>query len=147
MSDQRTEPVYEIDLRDLADEGAGPVVIPDADPDPAPETVTLPTEGEALAGDPPPGDVPALLEMPAHPRPARRRIACERLGYQRARAAVDPLLERLQDPERGVRIKAADALALIGDERAIEPLERARAADPDLGVAQAMERAARTLAG
>lgn len=95
----------------------------------------------------PPNDVTALIELLGDPRPDRRRIACERLGFRRARDAVEPLLERLSDPERGVRIKAADALALIGDERALRPLERARAADSDPGVAQAMRRAARTLAG
>lgn len=96
--------------------------------------------------DPPPEDLPSLLELLADPRPERRRIACERLGSLRARSAVEALLERLADPERGVRIKAADALALIGDERALEGLERARAADPDPGVTMAMRRAALALA-
>lgn len=86
------------------------------------------------------GELSSLLAQLGHPRPEHRRIACERLGFIRAVSAVEPLVERLADPERGVRIKAADALALIGDERALEGLERARASDPDPGVAMAVER-------
>lgn len=86
------------------------------------------------------GNLSSLLAQLGHPRPERRRIACERLGFIRSASAVEPLVKRLGDPERGVRIKAADALALIGDEAALEGLERARASDPDPGVAMAVER-------
>lgn len=105
--------------------------------------------GPGMGGhvDPPPADVPVLLAMLTDPRPDRRRVACERLGYQRVREAVEPLLERLADPERGVRIKAADALAMIGDGGAGAELRQHAASDPDAGVALAMDRAARALAG
>ena len=86
-------------------------------------------------------DLASLLEQLGHPLPERRRIACERLGFLRARSAVAPLAERLADPERGTRIKAADALAQIGDEGALESLERSHASEPDPGVALAIERA------
>lgn len=107
------------------------------------------TDGGTRSGpdpfDPPPEEVPSLMELLGDPRPERRRIACERLGFKRARSAVGPLVERLEDPERGVRIKAADALAVIGDERALDALERAGTTDPDPGVALAMRRAAQAL--
>ena len=86
-------------------------------------------------------DLASLLEQLGHPLPERRRIACERLGFMRARSAVAPLAERLADPERGTRIKAADALAQIGDDGALESLERSHASEPDPGVALAIERA------
>lgn len=102
-------------------------------------------EGEPSAAEPPvrpaSEDVPALLDRLSDRSPQRRRIACERLGVLRAGSAVEPLLARLADPERGVRIKAADALALIGDQRSLEGLKGVHASEPDEGVAQALGRA------
>ena len=99
------------------------------------------TEPRGVSDHPGSEGLSELIDQLADRRPEHRRIACERLGFMRARSALEALVERLADPERGVRIKAADALGLIGDERALEGLERARASDPDPGVAMALERA------
>jgi len=53
-----------------------------------------------------------------------RTTSCSALGRIRARAAVGPLLNALDDDVPAVRALAARALAEIGDPRAIEPLQR-----------------------
>ncbi|SDJ84053.1 HEAT repeat-containing protein [Methanoculleus thermophilus] len=50
---------------------------------------------------------------------------------------VDGLILALSDPEEIVRQTAAEALGLVGDERAIEPLARLKFLDPDAGVRRA----------
>ncbi|HOI14023.1 MAG TPA: HEAT repeat domain-containing protein [Methanoculleus sp.] len=50
---------------------------------------------------------------------------------------IDGLVAALSDPAEIVRLTAAEALGLVGDERAIEPLERLKFSDPDTGVRRA----------
>ena len=75
----------------------------------------------------------------------RRRITAERLGAMRVREAVEPLIDRLQDPDPGVRIKAAGALGRIGDQRAVHALKRSLIWDPDARVVVAIGNGLREL--
>lgn len=93
------------------------------------------------------GATEQLIEELGEDRPDRRRIAAERLGQMRVRQSVDALLERLQDPDRGVRIKAAEALGRIGEQRATHGLKKAFIWDPDSGVVVAIGNSIRKLAG
>ena len=45
------------------------------------------------------------------------------LGLILDRQAVEPLINALQDRDKGVRCAAAEALGLLGDTRAIEALQ------------------------
>lgn len=51
-----------------------------------------------------------------------RRIACIQLGEKRGSAVVEALIEALNDPKEEVSIAAGEALAKIGDQRAIQAL-------------------------
>lgn len=82
-------------------------------------------EGQAIA---------RFMDDLSHPSPDRRRVAADRLGARRVAEAVGPLIERLQDVDRGVRRKAAQALGRIGDRDAGEALRRAHTAEPDPSV-------------
>ncbi|MDD2472365.1 MULTISPECIES: HEAT repeat domain-containing protein [unclassified Methanoculleus] len=50
---------------------------------------------------------------------------------------IDGLIRALLDPADTVRLAAAEALGLAGDERALEPLERLKFTDPDVGIRRA----------
>jgi len=55
----------------------------------------------------------------------------------RRKRAIDGLIEALSDQEDIVRLTAVEALGTVGDERALEPLERLKFSDPDMGVRRA----------
>jgi HEAT repeat protein len=57
-----------------------------------------------------------------------RFVAAQLLGYHRAGDAVDELCQGLADSSLWVRLESARALGLIGDTRAVAPLERLFAA-------------------
>ncbi|WP_292520183.1 HEAT repeat domain-containing protein [Methanoculleus sp.] len=59
------------------------------------------------------------------------------IDAMRRRRDIDGLVEALSDPEEIVRLTAAEALGLVGDERALEPLERLKFSDSDAGVRRA----------
>src|SRR5262249_40436246 len=71
------------------------------------------------------------------PNPESRILSIERLARLRDPAALKPLTELLaSDKDLRVRVKAAEALADLGDKRAVEPLMAAAvAATPDLRAA------------
>ena len=79
------------------------------------------------------------------PSPVVRSWAAHALGSMRDRQAVPVLIVSLRDDDFRVRRAAAVALANIGDERAIPPLERARAAEP-WWRRRALTKACRTIA-
>ena len=58
-----------------------------------------------------------------------RADAAEKLGLMRSKAAVEPLVQRMNDPEPEVRIRAARALGLIRGRTSIRPIVGALA-DP-----------------
>lgn len=93
------------------------------------------------------GTVRDLIAALSDRRPDERRIACEQLGSLASPEAVEPLIERLSDPDRGVRIKAADALGRIGDRRALHALKRAYIWDPDSSVVVSLGEAIRRISG
>jgi HEAT repeat protein len=70
-----------------------------------------------------------------------RQMAAIGLGYSGSRASVEALIESLGDRDAGVRSAAAWALGEIEDSRAIEPLTRALAEDPDPAVRSQAARA------
>jgi HEAT repeat protein len=86
-----------------------------------------------------------LVEQLRHRRPDRRRRAVLALGAMRAVGALSALVDRLHDPDAGVRAAAATTLGAIADPRAAEPLKRAFVSDPDMGVVAAIEPALRNL--
>lgn len=47
---------------------------------------------------------------------------------------IEGLIAALTDPDEIIRLTAAEALGAVGDERAIEPLERLKFSDPDASV-------------
>lgn len=51
-----------------------------------------------------------------------RAAAAEALGWAKSPDAVEPLIERLADPNNQTRINAMYALGKIGDQRAVQPL-------------------------
>ena len=55
----------------------------------------------------------------------------------RRRRDIDGLVAALFEPEEIVRLTAAEALGSVGDERALEPLQRLKFSDPDAGVRRA----------
>ncbi len=55
----------------------------------------------------------------------------------RRRRDINGLIRALSDPAGIVRLTAAEALGATGDERALEPLERLKFSDPDIGVGRA----------
>ena len=60
---------------------------------------------------------------------------------------VNGLIGALSDPAAIVRLTAAEALGSVGDERALEPLERLKFSDPDTGVRRAASIAHTQVAG
>ncbi len=60
---------------------------------------------------------------------------------------IDGLIGALLDPAEIVRLTAAEALGNVGDERALEPLERLKFSDPDAGVRRAASLAHARVAG
>lgn len=55
----------------------------------------------------------------------------------RRKRDVDGLIGALSDRDTIVRLTAAEALGIVGDERALEVLERLKFSDPDTGVRRA----------
>jgi hypothetical protein len=66
--------------------------------------------------------------------PALERVTLKALGEMGARSAVQDVANRLGAESPAVRTVAARALGLVGDPRAIEPLESVLAEDDDDGV-------------
>jgi HEAT repeat protein len=58
----------------------------------------------------------------ASPRPLVRQGTCEALGRARAAVLAPALLDRLGDPDPGVRARAAEALGALGDASAADRL-------------------------
>ncbi len=74
------------------------------------------------------GNIPRLIKALAYRgRDASwiRKAAIEALGQLRATAAVEPLLQALEDPHGDIRILAAGALRAIGDARTVAPFIQA----------------------
>ncbi|ABN58057.1 MULTISPECIES: HEAT repeat domain-containing protein [Methanoculleus] len=59
------------------------------------------------------------------------------IDTMRRRRDIDGLVTALFEPEEIVRLTAVDALGSVGDERALEPLERLKFSDSDAGVRRA----------
>ncbi len=59
------------------------------------------------------------------------------IDAMRRKRNVDGLIGALADPAGIVRLAAAEALGTVGDERALEPLERLKFSDPDTEVRRA----------
>lgn len=76
-------------------------------------------------------------------RPEQRRRAVEVLAATHSAGALEALVERLDDPDPGVRARSAEVLGDLGDVRAAEPLKRIAAFDPDVAVVAAAELALR----
>jgi len=55
----------------------------------------------------------------------------------RRKRDIDGLVGALSDQDTIVRLTAAEALGIVGDERALEVLERLKFSDPDTGVRRA----------
>jgi HEAT repeat protein len=66
----------------------------------------------------------ALLAGLRHPHPHNRAEAARSLGIRQEKAAVEPLLGRLQDEQERDAVKHAvlDALGRIGDSRVLQPI-------------------------
>jgi HEAT repeat protein len=95
---------------------------PPADPKRASQTEQALTRiGASLA--------PRLITLLKHEDPAVRALSAGVLGKIGDKAAVEPLLAALADPQEEVRRRACGALGQLGDPRAVEPL-LARLADP-----------------
>jgi len=50
---------------------------------------------------------------------------------------IEGLIRALADPEANTRLTAAEALGSVGDERAVDPLERLKFSDTDVAVRRA----------
>ena len=59
------------------------------------------------------------------------------IDTMRRRRDIDGLVAALFEPEEIVWLTAAEALGSVGDERALEPLERLKFSDSDAGVRRA----------
>ncbi|MDV2480691.1 HEAT repeat domain-containing protein [Methanoculleus sp. Wushi-C6] len=59
------------------------------------------------------------------------------IDAMRRKREIDGLVGALSDPDTIVRLTAAEALGTVGDERALQPLERLKFSDPDAGVRRA----------
>ncbi len=59
------------------------------------------------------------------------------IDTMRRKRDVDGLIGALSDRDTIVRLTAAEALGIVGDERALEVLERLKFSDPDTGVRRA----------
>lgn len=89
----------------------------------------------AMAADPP---VASPEEAQARMNTARSqgryqftKLVCQALGGM-GEIAFQPLIDGLDDPDRGIRLGAAMALGYLGDERAIEPLIAALRVEPGM---------------
>ncbi len=69
------------------------------------------------------------------------------IDTMRRKRDIDGLVGALSDPAEIVRQSAVEALGTIGDERALEPLERLKFSDPDAGVRRAASLAHARVAG
>ncbi|MCM2464748.1 HEAT repeat domain-containing protein [Methanoculleus oceani] len=69
------------------------------------------------------------------------------IDTMRRKRNIDGLVGALSDPAEIVRQTAAEALGTVGDERALEPLERLKFSDPDAGVRRAASLAHSRVAG
>jgi HEAT repeat protein len=75
------------------------------------------------------GDADSLVRLGLrHPRPLVRQGACEALGAAKVKSAAAALIERLDDPDAGVRAAACAALAEMGEaaDRIAEAFRRHR---------------------
>jgi HEAT repeat protein len=80
------------------------------------DAVVRQTAVEALGGlGQPMASIFLAQTLKSDPSPAIRAAAAESLGKTAARAAVEPLVAGLTDPDLGVRQKSARALALMGE--------------------------------
>ena len=59
------------------------------------------------------------------------------IDTMRRKRDIDGLIGALSDRDTIVRLTAAEALGIVGDERALEVLERLKFSDPDTGVRRA----------
>ncbi|MDK2890163.1 MAG: hypothetical protein PWR21_795 [Methanoculleus sp.] len=59
------------------------------------------------------------------------------IDTMRRKRDIDGLVEALSDPAEIVRLTAVEALGTVGDERALEALERLKFSDSDTGVRRA----------
>ena len=59
------------------------------------------------------------------------------IDAMRRKRDVDGLIGALSDRDTIVRLTAAEALGIVGDERALEVLEQLKFSDPDTGVRRA----------
>jgi HEAT repeat protein len=59
------------------------------------------------------------------------------IDTMRRKRDIDGLVGALSDQDTIVRLTAAEALGIVGDERALEVLERLKFSDPDTGVRRA----------
>jgi len=74
---------------------------------------------------------PAVIALMSHPDPDQRRFAADILGGMRLREGSQVLLAALEDVDSNVRTSAAEALARIGGEDAVNALKALLgAADP-----------------
>jgi HEAT repeat protein len=92
------------------------------------------------------GNIPGLIKALTYQgRDAAevRKASIAALGELRAPAAVEPLLQALDDPQGDIRILAAQALRAMGDGRTVDPFIKALR-DPSLAV---QEEAALALEG
>ncbi len=92
-----------------------------------------------------PAIVGPLIETLGSPYAAARRWAAQLLGYRHDASAVDALCERLTDDDNNVRLVSAEALAAIGDPRAIEPLSKALGKNDTTFAGRAIKEALETL--
>lgn len=87
----------------------------------------------------------ALLEKIEDPQRERRQDVVHALGELGDPYAVKELVGRLHDSDGLVRQLACRSLAKIGDARALGPLRRAAAADPDTSVRKTAAEAAQRI--
>lgn len=69
------------------------------------------------------------------------------IDTMRRKREIDGLIGALSDEDEIVRLTAAEALGIVGDERALEALERLKFSDPDAGVRRAASSAHAQVAG
>jgi HEAT repeat protein len=93
-----------------------------------------------------PVDAAALAQVIAKDEsPARRAWAAWTAGEHRASAAAEALLGALKDSDAQVRLRAVAALGVIGDPRAVEPIQRMLVHERDPATRERAERAFQAL--
>lgn len=70
-------------------------------------------------------------------RPGRSMTQMKDIDTMRRARDIDGLIGALLDPAEAVRLTAAEALGTVGDERALDPLERLKFSDSNVGVRRA----------